>query len=349
MWRGEHAKGNRARERWTGGNEVGAERAKKPQVQRGDLGLEGLGRRKEESQTLPRNRGRRVKLILTQFRNCAAPAGRPAGLAWALGTRRRPEPCSRPAPVHGRAALRASFLGAPRTAPRTRERPRRVPPRTSPAGARWVRTPLAGLRECASARAAAALPEGAAPGTPAALAGRRARLGEEPGCGRGAGQRWAGAAELAAGSLPRPVSLGWGPGRGPDRAASGSAPRGAAVWARARGAVRGAPLGQALGLQPWLPVSPARASPPVCRRPERHCNGTGTPALHCGSFFKTAGSTVGPLGPLGPRLLQPRCLYACDTLPGHRGLQAGEPEWWDDRCLTDSHESKIFHSPGWLS
>lgn len=45
----------------------------------------------------------------------------------------------------------------------------------------------------------------------------------------------------------------------------------------------GAPLGRALGLQPRLPGSPARASP-VCRRRERHCNGTGTPALHCGSF-----------------------------------------------------------------
>lgn len=96
-----------------------ADGAKKPEVRR-----EGRGRgepggsrgRREGSRKLPGDRGRRVKLILTQFRNCAAPAGRLAGPAGALGTRRRPEPGGRPAPVPGGAAPRASLPCATRAA-----------------------------------------------------------------------------------------------------------------------------------------------------------------------------------------------------------------------------------------
>lgn len=82
----------------------------------------GSRRRREGSQTLPRNRGGRVKLILTQFRNCAAPAGRPAESAGALGTRRRPKLGGRPAPVPAAppVAPPSAALGGPR-APHWRE------------------------------------------------------------------------------------------------------------------------------------------------------------------------------------------------------------------------------------
>lgn len=73
---------------------------------------------------------------ISQFRNCAAPVGRSAEPARALGTRRRCELCGRPAPVPGRAAPRASFPGVPRAAraapeggPGSSARPLRAPPR----------------------------------------------------------------------------------------------------------------------------------------------------------------------------------------------------------------------------
>lgn len=77
----------------------------------------------------------------------------------------------------------------------------------------------------------------------------------------------------------------WSGGRAGGRAGrpGGSAPspgHGLCAREKRRG---GATLGPALGLQPPLPGFPARDSP-VRRRRERHCNGTGTPALHCGSF-----------------------------------------------------------------
>lgn len=78
----------------------------------------------------------------TQFRNCAAPVGRSAEPARALGTRRRCELCGRPAPVPGRAAPRASFSGVPRAAraapeggPGSPARPLRAPPRPALANA----------------------------------------------------------------------------------------------------------------------------------------------------------------------------------------------------------------------
>lgn len=69
-----------------------------------------LGEPAEGARALRRDRGGPGKFILTQFRNCAAPAGRPAG---ALGTRRRPSPPRSPVRLAPRAAARPAPDGGP--------------------------------------------------------------------------------------------------------------------------------------------------------------------------------------------------------------------------------------------
>lgn len=77
---------------------------------------------------LPRNRGRGVKLILTQFRNCAAPAGRLEGPAGAVGTRRRSEPGGHTAP-RACSCLQRAARPAPQGGPGSPARPLGAPPR----------------------------------------------------------------------------------------------------------------------------------------------------------------------------------------------------------------------------
>lgn len=244
---------------------------------------EGSRRRREGSQALPRNRGGRVKLILTQFRNCAAPAGRPAEPAGALGTCRRPELGGRPAPVLAAppGAPASAALGGPR-APHWREAlaPGAPSPRTSRPALGECGRPRWGCRGVLARGQGPRRPQEpppAPPPLPRAVqrgSARSAAAGAAP--DGGVGDRLAPAADASG----LGAGLGGRAGLGRPGGSAPSPGRGQSAREERRG---GAPLGRALGLQPRLPGFPARASP-VRRRPERHCNGTGTPALHCGSF-----------------------------------------------------------------
>lgn len=286
---------------------MGAGRTETPQVRRGS-GLGGSGSRREGGP------GRCPEIaaakessdsILTQFRNCAAPAGRPArgaGDAAAAPGARSPEPggrprraaparlvprAARPAPDGGPGALSAHLPAALGE----RGRPRRG---------------CGSVRGAGSDAAGGSRPLAPPPPPPP-------RVGRASEAGRGAGRRARCGHRRARQRTWRPAGsrgrrLGGGPGWGPAgrrRLRPWAVPRAA----RARGAVRGRPPRPALGLQPPL-RSPARASP--VRRSAgaggRPCNGTGTPALHCGSFG-SGGSAAGPLTPRAP-LAWPRRRWA---------------------------------------
>lgn len=168
---------------------------------------------------LPRNRGRGVKLILTQFRNCAAPAGRLEGPAGAVGTRRRSEPGGRPAPVPGHTAPRAcscpprAARPAPQGGPGSPARPLGAPPRRV-LGERGRPGGAAGVCERAGSGCAAGRSR---PNAVAAPAGGRSRRGEEPGGRRGAAR--GASAGSGVGSRLAPAAgvsgLGAGLGAGP--------------------------------------------------------------------------------------------------------------------------------------
>nr|XP_023499801.1 uncharacterized protein LOC111774044 [Equus caballus] len=310
---GRRRKGEHDRERWTGGGGSGPGDREGEETPGAEMGMRG-------GEEEPRGFNTHSVSQLRRPRRPPGRAGRGTGDAGGRGGARSPAAAQRlPAAAH--LPRRRSTGRAPRTGPRPRL-PGAPSPRTSrPAlgeGGRPGAVP--GLRARGQPLHREQEPPPAPPRLPRAggrgSAGRGAR-----GAVRGAGR--ARAAELAAGELPRPVPLGWGPGWGPGRAGppGGSAPSpGGRLSARAerRG---GAPLGRALGLQPLLPPPPA-PRPPAPRRfaGARRDGVTELGRQRCiVGAFKAAGSAGRPLGPTGPS-------SARHPRPGHPGLPTGKPE-----------------------
>lgn len=243
---------------------------------------------------MPRNHGSRVKLILTQFRNCAAPAGRPPRPAGTLRTRRRPKLGGRPAPVP------AAPSGAPPSAalggPHAQHRPEALAP-----GAPSRRTSRPALGECGRRRLGC---------RGVGARGQRLRRPQEPPPLSRAGERgWARSG--AAGAVPdggvggrlAPAAgasgQGAGLGAGPDSGTRAAPPlRRAAGKARERSGAGAPPSAGRSGYSPG-----SAASPPEPRRFARAgrdiVTELGRQRCIVGAF-KVAGGAARPLGPTGP-------------------------------------------------